>query len=399
MADLQVAVVGAGIAGLTAAASLARDGVACEVFEQAGELSPAGAGIQLSPNATRLLHRLGLAERLAAVAVRPAAIELRHWHSGNPIAVTELGDACQNRYGAPYYTLHRADLHAALLDLVESSRAVTLRLSHRCVGVIEHPDRVKVHFADHPDASADLVIGADGIHSAVRGVLVAADEVRYSGVSVYRGLVPTARVGHLAGARVLIWLGPGQHCVCYPVSSGALMSFVAAVPDRPAGRPRPPDSGDLAELRAVYAGWHPDVLGLLGAADSVTRWALHDLAPLARLSAGRVAVIGDAAHAMLPFGAQGANQAIEAAVTLAACLRGAPATQVPAALAHYERVRLPRLARVGATVRRNARDHHLGDGRSQRRRDRAMTANRSLRRQGWLYGYDAERATAALAHS
>jgi salicylate hydroxylase len=380
------------------AASLARAGVASEVFERADALTAEGAGIQLAPNATRLLRRLGLAARLDAVAVRPSGIEMRRWTSGATIATTELGAACEARYGAPYYTLHRADLQRVLFDAVAASPEVSLRLGRRCVGVSEAPGAATVHFADGATAEAGLVIGADGIHSVVRGALEP-DLPRYGGMDVYRGLIPIECLPHLSGEpAVRIWLGPGRHCVCYPVAGGALMSFVASGPGD--GAPiEDPDSwstpGVVSDLVAAYQGWHSDVLELLGNAGAVTRWALHDRAPLPRLHAGRVVVAGDAAHAMLPFGAQGANQAIEAAATLAACLRGATSATLGPALDRYERIRLPRLARVGAAVRGNAGDHHLVDGPAQRRRDRHLTAHRSLSRQGWLYGYDAERVAAA----
>jgi len=314
------------------------------------------------------------------------------------LGTTELGAACEGRYGAPYYTLQRADLQRVLLEAVADSPNVMLRLGRHCVGVSQRPRAAALHFADGSSVEADVVIGADGIHSSVRSAL-APDAPRYSGMSVYRGLVPVEHVPHLAGEpTVRIWLGPRQHCVCYPVAGGALMSFTAAVPRLEQGTGSWSEPGALADLVAAYAGWHADVVGLFAAAGPVTRWALHDRAPLPRLHAGRVVLIGDAAHAMLPFGAQGANQAIEAAATLAACLRGASAAGIVPALDHYERVRLPRLASVGAAVRGNARDHHLGDGRAQRRRDRGLSAHRSLRRQGWLYGYDAEQISSARVY-
>jgi salicylate hydroxylase len=270
---------------------------------------------------------------------------------------------------------------------------VTLRLSRRCIGVSEHPDAATIRFADGSTAEAGVVVGADGIHSAVRSVLEP-DAPRYRGLDVYRGLIPVERLPHLPGGpAVRIWLGPGRHVVCYPVAGGALMSFVASGPGN--GAPEDPGSwstpGAVSDLVSAYEGWHSDVLDLLAAAGPVTRWALHDRAPLPRLHTGRLVVAGDAAHAMLPFGAQGANQAIESAATLAVCLRGATSATLGPALDRYERVRLPRLERVGAAVRGNANDHHLADGHAQRRRDRHLNAHRSLSRQGWLYGYDAER--------
>lgn len=411
MRDISVAVIGGGVAGLSVAAWLARAGMACTVFEQAERFAEAGAGIQLSPNATRLLHRLGLAEALDAVAVRPVAIELRRWDSNEVIGRTELGAACEATYGAPYYTLHRADLHRILRDAANADLMAAdltavvgqVRLGQRCVGIEEGADGVDIRFADSSLARADVVVGADGIRSTVRAALVA-DDARYAGITVYRGLVRARRLaGLVADPRVLVWLGPGQHCVCYPISGW--VSFVAATPSDGWRAETWTAPGRVADLVTAYAGWHHDVLDMLAAADSVTRWALHDRAPLARLCTRRVAVVGDAAHAMLPFGAQGANQAVEGAAALATCLRQAAtgraaternaaslADQVTFALARYEQLRLGRLARVGALVRDRERNHHLPDGAEQRQRDQGLNARESLRHQAWLYGYDAEQA-------
>jgi salicylate hydroxylase len=361
---MNVAVVGGGIAGLTAAAALTRAGVACTVFEQASRLGDAGAGIQLAPNATRLLRRLGA--RLADVAVRPEAVELRRWDSGELIARTELGAACEASYGAPYYTLHRADLHRALAGLVD-----TVSLGRRCLAVTEHTDLVELGLADGSTA-ADVVVGADGVHSMVRSTLDTR-MARPSGLTVHRGLFTSDRLPWLRDRpAVRIWLGPGRHVVCYPVSGGAHISVTAVTRS---------DGG--------YAGWHDEVQQVLAAAGRLRTWTLDDRPPLPRWHTRRVAVVGDAAHPMPPLGAQGANQAVEDAVVLAACLR--TGTDVAAALRRYERLRKPRVARVVAWVRANARDHHLADGAEQRRRDAAAPQRRGLDRHEWLYGYDAER--------
>jgi 2-polyprenyl-6-methoxyphenol hydroxylase-like FAD-dependent oxidoreductase len=366
---IRVAVVGAGIAGLSAAAFLARAGIACTVYEQAPELREVGAGIQLSPNGSRLLHRIGLAGHLSRVGVRPAAIELRRWRDDATIARTELGPRCVAEYGAPYYTLHRADLHGGLRGL-----AGAVRTGRRCVGVVEHPDRVELRFADGTSVAADLVVGADGLHSVVRKA-IAADPARFSGMVVHRGLIPAPESGP---PRVRIWLGPGGHVVCYPVSGGRLNVVVALPASVPPGA-----------LGPAFAGWHPAVRELVSAVDGSIRWELYDRAPLARWGTGRVVLAGDAAHPMLPFGAQGANQAIEDAAALATCLRDGLA-DVPGALRRYERLRVPRVARVTAMVKDNAGNHHLPDGVRQRRRDRPMRSRASLGARAWLYGYDAE---------
>ncbi|RKR90385.1 salicylate hydroxylase [Micromonospora pisi] len=383
--EMRIAVVGAGIAGLTVAAALLRAGIRCEVFEQTRQLRELGAGIQLSPNAVRPLRELGLGENLEAVAVRPAAIEMRRWDSDALIGRTNLGDECEQMYGAPYYCVHRADLHQGLLELLPAG---TVRLGLRCVGVRELPDGVELRFADGTSTTVDAVVGADGIHSVVRQELID-DQPRFSGHTVYRGVAPAQRLPHLAREpKVLIWLGPGQHCVSYPIAGGSLVSFVAT---SPAGEWRDESwtaQGRVEDLVAGYTGWHDNVWGLLTAADSVTRWALHDRDTVERWSSGRITIVGDAAHPMLPFGAQGANQAIEDAVALAACL-STGIRDIPAALAHYERVRRPRIDVVHRTIRENARNHHFADGEQQRDRDRNMRESWSLDSSRWLFGYDA----------
>ncbi|HEY7597100.1 MAG TPA: FAD-dependent monooxygenase [Actinophytocola sp.] len=385
----RIVVVGAGIAGLAAAAALARAGLACQVFEQAPELSEVGAGIQLSPNGSRLLHRLGLGAALDRVAVRPQAIEVRRWDDDQVLTKTTLGAACAELYGAPYYTLHRADLHQVLVDALAPGTVV---LDRRCVGVTELADTVRLTFADGATVDADLVIGADGIRSAIRGHLLA-DQPRFSGQAVFRGVVDAAELPALvAEGKVLIWMGPGQHCVCYPISAGRLVSFAASTA---AGDWRAESwsaGAATADLLTAYDGWNPVVRSVLGAPESVIRWALYDRPAVPRWSSARLMLIGDAAHPMLPFGAQGASQGIEDALALAACLAGASAATVPAALRRYEAVRRPRTEQVHRFIQDNERDHHVEDGAEQRERDERMRADFGLRQRAWLFGYDAEAA-------
>ncbi|MCD0448638.1 FAD-dependent monooxygenase [Actinocorallia sp. API 0066] len=392
MPKTSVAIIGAGIAGLTLAVALDRAGIDFDVYEQADVLSEVGAGVQLAPNASRLLHRLGLRDRLRAVAVEPRAIEMRRWDDGALLQRTPLGEICRGRFGAPYYTLHRADLHSVLLALVPPER---VHLAARCVAVERMADAARLELADGTTIEADLVVGADGIRSVVREQLVA-DRPRYSGQVIYRGLVPAERVPHLLGAEaVRLWFGPGRHCVCYPVSSGRQVSFGATVPGG-AGREESWSApGNVRDLAAAYEGWHEDVTGLIGAAESVSRWALHDRENIKSLVTGRVAIIGDAAHPMLPFQAQGANQAIEDAAVLARCLADEGPNSLDAALRRYEHVRLARTSRIQSRSRENTESFHLADGVAQRRRDETAGASSGLDGHAWLFAYDAERAALA----
>ena len=383
-----VAIVGAGIAGLALAAALDRRGIASAVFEQAGDLAGIGAGVQLAPNASRLLHRLGLGARLGAVAVRPACTEFRRWADDSLIGRAPLGAECERRFGAPYYTLHRRDLRDALASLVPPG---AIRLGARLVTVREEPARVVLGFADGSQRAAELAVGADGIGSVVRSAL-AGDAPVFAGLGVYRGLAPAAALPELAGPpAVRVWPGPGRHLVCYPVSAGQVISFAATVPCAVAGQESWTAEGSRQQLGLAFGGWNRTVRRLIAAAPEVRLWALYDRDPLTRLATSRVALVGDAAHPMLPFAAQGANQAVEDAVALAACLaarRGGPA----GAGCRYDECRRARTTRLQRQARRDIGGLHLPDGEVQRSRDRALGLPGDLSRQDWLYGHDAERA-------
>lgn len=390
-----IAIVGGGIAGLALAAALNRRGFSSVIFEQESEPADIGAGVQIAPNASRLLHRLGLARRLCEVAVRPAATEFRHWASDRLIGRTVLGDECERLYGAPYYTIHRADLRDALTSLVCAER---ICLGRRLDTVREAPDRAVLHFADGSSYAASLVAGADGIRSVVRETVVretqAADKNGpvFSGLGVYRGLVPAAALPEFAREpAVRLWPGPGRHLVCYPVSAGRVISFAATAPcDVPSSESWAAE-GTAEDLSRAFRGWNHAVRHLIAGARTIRRWVLYDREPLRRLCTPRMALIGDAAHPMLPFVAQGANQAIEDALALAACLAREGEGATKEAARRYEACRAPRTARLQQQARGNINGLHLPDGEMQRSRDKALGSGTDLSRQAWLYGYDAER--------
>lgn len=382
-----VAVIGGGIAGLTLALALRREGVDCTVFERDPEPAGAGAGLQLAPNATRLLHRLGVAEALRTVAVLPRALRIRGWDDDLPLHTTALGDACRHGYGAPYYTVHRAQLHRVLREAVGGAQ---VRTGHRLTDLTEDPGGVDLTFASGARHRADVVIGADGVHSAVRARL-AGDAPVFSGSSAYRGLVPADRLPWAAGEpEVRVWPGPGRHLVCYPVSAGREISFTATVPAASAGEESWTAEGDPAELAAAYDGWNPTVTRLIAAADTVRRWPLHDRESLPGWVTARVALLGDAAHPMLPFLAQGANQAIEDAVTLAVCLGRAAPADAPAALRRYQDLRLPRTTLIQRGARRSTQYLHRPDRPGHPGATADPHGLAGLRAMGWLYGHDAE---------
>ncbi|MEV6850018.1 FAD-dependent monooxygenase [Actinoplanes sp. NPDC051411] len=391
---ISVNVVGGGIGGLSATLSLLAAGLDVHLYERAPALGEIGAGVQISPNASRVLHRLGLAEALARTAVRPLALHQRRWNDGRTLQRAPLAGPVEARFGFPYYHMHRADLIAALAGAIPAER---IHLGHRLAGFTDTGDGVRAQFANGVGAESDVLVGADGIHSLVRAGLFGAQSPRFTGCVAYRGLVPESRLRDLSiEVTMQAWLGPGRHFVNYFVGGGQLVNFVAVIEQDSWTRESWTDRGDPADVLAAFDGWHPQVRGVLEAADEAFIWALFDRAPLDHWSRGRVTLLGDSCHAMLPFMAQGAAQAIEDGATLAACL--AAAGPDPAVALHrYETLRLRRATRLQAMSADNKRRFHLPDGPAQRERDEQLAAGStgwSFDAIAWLYDHDAAMATA-----
>ncbi len=387
MRPSSAAIVGGGIGGLAAALALLRTGWDVRVYEQAGLRPEVGAGIQLGPNCTRMLRRLGVLAAVERVAVRPTTYEFRRWDDGRLLSSTPLGDSIEQTYGAPYLNAHRADLVSLLLAAVPADR---VEVGRRCVGVTHRGEQAEVRFADGSREAADLVVGADGIHSVVRAALFGPEEARFMGHVAYRGLVPAERAPELSpDRRCTVRLGPGAHLVHYFVAAGRYLNVVCVAEHQSWTRESWTDHGDVDEVRAVFTGWHPVVEEIIAALDAPLKWALFDRDPLPRWSDGVVTLLGDACHPMLPYGAQGAAQAVEDAAFLAGCL--ARSEDIPRALARYESTRRARTARVQAISRGNGGRFHLPDGPAQEARDTAMASTFGLSPDiDWLYGYDAE---------
>jgi salicylate hydroxylase len=373
---------------LTLAIALRQRGVQVEVFEQARELREVGAGVALSGNSTRLLARLGLDDRLAAVSDQPTELVIRRWRDGEVIAAHPIGAWYRQTFGAPYYTMHRIEVQRALIDAAGGDGA--LRLGHRCVAVVDEPGAARLEFEDGTVASADVVVGADGVRSEIRRQVVGAAPPQFSGTIGFRGLVPVEKLPSLPDIHPLqFWAGPGRHLLHYPIAGGAIVNFLAVVRQAEWTSAAWMEPCAVEETVAAFDGWHPAVTEMVGAVDEGTRWALHDHAPLERWVAGRVVLLGDAAHAMVPHQGQGAGQTIEDAVALADCLAGvAVADDLPRALERYESLRRPRTRRVQRWSRLAADLMHLPDGPEADRRDAVL--QKLPAELAWIHGYDVQ---------
>ena len=343
MDQLAVIVVGAGMGGLAVTLALRQQGIATVLYEQAPELSEVGAGIMLTPNACRALMALGVFEAIDARAQRPGATHYRDYRTGAILTSVHYDEAFQRRYGGPYLTIHRADLQDALKQAVLAHDPTILQLGHRLVEVEQDAHRVTACFANGVRASADLLIACDGIKSVVREQVFGLGSATFSGHVAYRGMVPIEWLGpEYRTADTSTTLGPGQHWVMYTVKQGAFLNYVA-IPERGAWTEESWSVPATAEeLRREFAHWHPRYHQLIDLTppERLFKWGLFDRDPLPRWVAGRVVLLGDAAHPTTPFMAQGAAMAFEDAVVLGRAL--AASRTLPEALATYERVRLPR---------------------------------------------------------
>lgn len=386
----RIAVVGGGIGGLAAGAFLRRAGLTATVYEQAPALTEVGAGLVAAPNVVRLLRRLGVMERFLQRAVPlDWGWEFRRWADGSVLSVEKLSGVCEDLYGERTYAVHRADL----LDTVRSAVPEEwLRLGTKCTSVDAGPDGVLLGFADGSRVEADVVIGADGVHSVVRAALADTSPPEYSGICAFRTTVPARQAPAFAlRPAQTLWLGPGRHFVHYPIADGQAVNVVAFAPAGDYTDESWSAMASVEEFHAEFADWDPRVTELIAAGGLPGRWALLGRAPLRRWSRGRITLLGDAAHPMFPFFAQGAAQSIEDAAVLARCL----ATSIDdpeQALKRYESARIERTTRLQEVSHARRDINHLPDGPEQRTRDSALAESDPLVSNGWIYGYDAEAA-------
>ncbi len=395
---MRVAIAGGGVGGLGLALAAARAGHEVVVCERAPQISEAGAGIQVSPNAARVLDQWGLRRELEQIAVHPTRIVIRRWSDDSELRSITLGDACAQRFGHRYANVHRHDLVGLLADALAAQPRVSVRLGQVVAGVERGGpgSTPALLLAGGGAVEADVVVGADGIHSVVRSALFGATPSRFSGAVAYRALVPRERVAHLP-MEVTNRLGPDRHVVTYVVGArGQWLNLVCVVPESSWDLESWTEEGSVDALRAEFDGWSPELHAVLGHVDApVHRWALHDRPPLERWSDGAATLLGDACHPMLPFMAQGACQAIEDAAALVACLdrvASAPTWEaVAGTLRRYEAARMARTSMVQRLSWRNRDLYHLPDGAEQAQRDHGYReAGDDLGAFDWLYGHEVD---------
>ena len=389
-----ILVAGGGIGGLATALALSKGRHRVDVFEQAAVFGEIGAGVQLGPNATRRLRQLDLGPGLAAIAARPDALVVHSAESGSELARMPLADAMQQRYGAPYFCVHRADLHGLLLDAVRARGTGTLVTGAQIRQVETSDDLVCLSSTDARAWEGEAIVGADGLWSMVRRQLdcaSAAQPPRVTGHTAWRALIEQSRLpAALRRKRVDVWLGPRLHAVAYPVRGGDWLNVVVIAESAPAGDARDWDqSSSIAALKQAMGRSCAGLQSLLDAMPGWRAWSLGDRAPMtsaAEMAHERVALVGDAAHPMVPYLAQGAGMAIEDAMALADSLADGRAADVPAAFARYAEARWARNAQVQARARRNGEIFHA-TGAVRLGRDMAMRLlGAKLLDQPWLYG-------------
>ena len=387
-----IAIVGGGIGGLFAANALLAQGLQVSVYEQAPALGEVGAGVFLTPNSVRQLERAGLGPAVEKWGARVGLGSRYFRHDGSPIAPVQVTDS--SGWNATF-GMHRADLVELLADALPDN---VVHTGHRCTGFEQRDDVARVSFSNGAVAEADVIVAADGIHSELRPYVFPPSNPVFSGSVAYRGVLPLERIPDWPTDAWLMWLGKAKHFLTFPVRAGQLINYVGFVPADEQMKESWSSPGDPDVLRREFAGWDPRIETLLKQVQMTFRWALYDREPLPTWTRGRLSLLGDAAHPMLPHLGQGANQSIEDGMALATILARADRTTVPAALAAYERLRRERVAQVQRGARENGMRYDSAYA-DLAVRDAEIAAHAAFRRK--LYDHDvvpeAQAAAMALA--
>ena len=385
-------IAGGGIGGLTAALCLVHHGWGVHVLEAAPSLDPVGAGLQLSPNAMRVFRALGLEDAISAAAFEPEALELRLGRSGRQVFSIPAAQAARRHWGAPYLHIHRAALIEVLASAVERSPDAALSLgAHVCAYDVTNSAPRIITAAGEP-LEADLIIGADGIHSTLRAQMLGPDAPRFTGNAAWRMVVPLEKLRHPPPPTACVWAGPGRHAVTYRQGAGGLANLVGVVERDDWHGESWREAGSREQAMADFSGWAPEITDIISNAETHYRWALFDRAPLPRWSDGAVTLLGDACHPMLPFMAQGAAMAIEDAWVLAG--KVSRAGSIEAGLARYEATRKPRTSRMQAASRGNMKTFHRRSIAGQLATYGPMWIGGKIlpgivrAHQDWIYGHD-----------
>ncbi|HVZ51041.1 MAG TPA: FAD-dependent monooxygenase [Pseudolabrys sp.] len=389
-----ILIAGGGIGGLTTALALLRRGIDVDVYEQAPELREVGAGLQIGPNGSRLLIELGLREPLEEVVCEAARKEVRLWNTGQTWKLFDLGRDCIERFDAPYWCVHRGDIHNVLRDAVLAQKPDAIHLSRQATGFTQGRDGIVLHLGGgHPDVRGDAIVAADGVHSRLREAAGIVDKTFFTGIMAWRGLVPAERLPEESRALVgTNWVGPGAHVITYPLRRGELMNFVGVVEGRDWPIESWTESGTLEECLADFKNWHPTVQQTIRGLDVPFKWAFVGREPLTRWAFGRMCMIGDACHPTLPFLAQGANMAIEDAVVVARAIAASP-RDIEGALRRFESLRIERTTKIVRGSTETAKRFHnpvLSDhDKAVDYVTREWEPERVRTRYDWLFEYDA----------
>ena len=364
-----IAIIGAGIGGLAASACLRKAGIETTIYEQASAFSRIGAGIQMTPNAMRVLDGIGVGDRIRSFAFEPPHFRSRDFDTGNLTNDHPLGPDALERYGIPYLLMHRGDLHASLHDAVPDE---TIRYRRKLFGVDQTDGDVTMTFEDGDTVTADALIASDGVHSVVRDGMLDVELPQFSGRMAYRTAFPASLMnGYELMDGCAKWWGPDRHIVIYYLTAARdEIYFTTSQPEPGFQVESWSATGDVDDLRAAFAEFHPDVRAVLDACRSVHKWAIFERDPLPTWNDGCVTLMGDACHPMTPYMAQGAANALEDAAVLSRCLADGGTDDFPAAFKRFEAARKPRTSRVQATSHRNEFLREKTDP-------------------DWVYGYDA----------